>query len=371
MDTNILEKAVSLRHELHAHPELSGAETWTKNRLMQFLRCNTRLSLVDRGAWFYAVHHGGSARPPIAFRADFDAIAVDESIDLPYGSRFPGVAHKCGHDGHSAVLCALAMEVDAAGSDRDVFFIFQHAEENGDGARECAPLVDEQHIAEVYGFHNMPGYPAGTVALRKGTMTCASAGMTIHFVGTPAHASLPETGRNPALAIADIVRLLPELVRPGRNRGLVLCTVIQIDVGEPAFGVAASEGRLLLTCRGHYEEELNALVECIEQRARELAARDGLAVDFAYRDVYPATVNSGEAVDRIVAACGTLGVSVQEMPEPMRSSEDIGHFFKRAPGALFLMGAGDRPPIHTAGYDFLDDLIEPAAAIFRALVESP
>lgn len=369
MDPRILDKAVSLRHELHAHPELSGVETWTKSRLMQFLRSNTtRLSLVDRGAWFYAAYKSGTSRPAIAFRADFDAIAVDETIDLPYGSRFPGVAHKCGHDGHSAVLCALAMEVDAAAADRDVFFIFQHAEENGAGARECAPLVDEQHIAEIYGFHNMPGIPQGTVALRRGTMNCASAGMAVHFVGAPAHASLPETGRNPALAIADIVRLLPDLIRPGKNKGLVLCTVIQIDVGEPAFGVAASEGKLLLTCRGQYEEEMNALVDAVENKARELAERDGLKVDFAFHDVYPATVNSEAGVDRIIAACEGLGISVQEMEEPMRSSEDIGYFFKRTTGALFLMGAGDRPPIHTSGYDFLDDLIAPAVAVFQALI---
>ena len=368
MDKSVLEKVIALRHELHAHPELSGRETWTKTRLMDFLRENTKLPLVDRGAWFYAVYKSGSRRPAIAFRADFDAIAVDESIPLPYGSRFPGVAHKCGHDGHSAVLAALAMEVDASGADRDVYFIFQHAEENAAGARECAPLIDEMRIAEIYGFHNMPGYPRGTVALRKGTMNCASAGMVVHFAGTPAHASLPETGRNPALAVADLVRLVPELVRPGRNRGLVLCTVIQIDVGEPAFGVAASEGRLLLTCRGHYEEELDSLVKTIEIEAGRLAERDGLAVDFAYHDVYPATVNSEAAVERITAVCRELGVPVLEMDEPMRSSEDIGHFFKRAPGALFLLGAGDRPPIHTAGYDFLDALIEPATAIFKALI---
>lgn len=368
MDKAILKTAIALRHELHAHPELSGVETWTKNRLMAFVREHTGLTVVDRGAWFYAVHASGVDAPGIAFRADFDAIAVDEGIDLPYGSAFPGVSHKCGHDGHSAVLCALAMEVDRRGAGRDVFFIFQHAEETGAGAKECAAALDGLNIAEIYGFHNMPGYPAGTVAMRKGTMNCASQGMAIHFTGTPAHASLPETGHNPALAVADIVRLIPELVAPGKNRGLVLCTVIQIDLGEPAFGVSASEGRLLLTCRGQYEAEMNALSAALRRRAEEFAARDGLRVAFAYHDVFPETVNDGAAVDRIAAVCAALGVPVQTMPEPMRSSEDIGHFFKRVSGALFLMGAGDRPPIHTSGYDFSDDIIEPTVEIFKGLV---
>lgn len=369
MDKNILETVTALRHEMHQHPELSCQETWTKKHLMDFMRKHTKLNVVDRGPWFYAFYDSGKDAPSIGFRADFDAIAVDEGIDLPYGSKNPGVSHKCGHDGHCAVLCGLALEVEKNGADRDVYFIFQHAEENGAGAKECAVIIDERKISEVYGQHNMPGYPEGTVAVRAGTMSCASEGMIIHFKGTPAHASLPETGHNPALAIADIVRMIPELIAPGKNKGLILCTVIQIDLGEPAFGVSASEGRLLLTCRGQYEAEMDALSAELEKKARELAKRDGLQVDFAYHDVFPETVNSAEAVDNIVAVCKTLGTPVQIMAEPMRSSEDVGHFFKRTSGAMFFMGSGEKyPPIHTTEYDFLDSLIEPTVEVFKGLI---
>lgn len=371
MERNNLEKVIALRHELHAHPELSSQETWTKKRLMDWLRENTRLDVVDRDHWFYALYTSGTDKPNIAFRADFDAVAIDETIDLPYGSKIPGVSHKCGHDGHCAVLCGLALEVSQKRPDRDVIFVFQHAEETGAGAIECAPLIDERKVTEIYAYHNTTVLPQGTVGIKNGVMNCASEGMVIHFKGAPAHASTPEDGRNPALAIAGLIQYIPELIDPGKNEGLVLCTVIRVDIGEEAFGISASEGRLLLTCRGQYEKEMDALAAAIEEKAREFAARDGLEVDFAYHDVFPETSNTDIAADRVRDVCRRLGVPVEEMDEPSRGSEDVGHFFKRTEGAMFLMGSGDRPPLHTSGYDFLDDIIEPTVEIFKGLVNRP
>lgn len=365
----ILDKAIALRHELHSHPELSEQEVWTKKRLMNFLRDNTSLEVVDRGHWFYAMYASGTKNPNIAFRADFDAVAIEETIDLPYASKIPGVSHKCGHDGHSASLCALAMDVDQNGADRDVFFIFQHAEENAAGAKECVPIIDERNISEIYTFHNMPGVPKGSVAIKDGTMWCASEGMVIHFKGTPAHASLPETGSNPALAIADLIRLIPDLIKPGNNKGLVLCTVIQVDLGEEAFGISASEGKLLLTCRGQIESEMDQLSDTLEQKAKEFAKRDGLKVDFAYYDVFPETVNDPESANKVRKACQNLNIPLIEMKDPIRSSEDMGHFFKRTKGAFFLMGTGDQAPIHTFEYDFCDDIMEPTVTVFRELIK--
>ena len=108
MKAENLEKIIELRHRLHREPELSGKETGTIRMLSTFLRENTSLEVISRDGWFYAVKHGSSETPPIAFRADMDALPMDEGTDLPYASINPGIAHKCGHDGHSAALCGLA-----------------------------------------------------------------------------------------------------------------------------------------------------------------------------------------------------------------------------------------------------------------------
>ena len=102
-----LEKIIELRHLLHSRPDLSLQETGTIGILKDFLRQNTGLEIVDRDGWFYAVKDP-LAEPvalPVAFRADIDALPMEEGIALPYGSVREGISHKCGHDGHMAALC--------------------------------------------------------------------------------------------------------------------------------------------------------------------------------------------------------------------------------------------------------------------------
>ena len=364
-------RAVELRHALHAHPELSNHESWTKAYLIDFLRQNaTRLEIIDKGKWFYAAYRAGAKRPGVAFRADFDAVPVADELDVPYVSTIPGVGHKCGHDGHSASLAALALEVDQKGTDKNVFFLFQHAEETGDGAKICTELFREEQVDEIFGFHNRPGIPLGTVQVLDGTVYCGSEGVILDFKGVPSHASTPELGRNPAYAISDIIQRLPQLQEPGQYQGLVLATIIQVDVGERAFGTQASRGKLLLTIRGEYEEDLRRLQDELEALARERAAACGLGLEISYCDVFPNTVSHPGSNEKIRAVCRELGIPVQEMPGPYRGSEDFGHYTKAIPGAFFEIGSGELcPDLHTVGMDFPDAIIGTAVDIFQGLID--
>ncbi|MDR2650579.1 MAG: amidohydrolase [Clostridiales bacterium] len=371
MNKKNLELALELRRELHAHPELAGEEVWTKKRLMDFLSAHTSLEIRDRGLWFYAVYHSKSANPKkIAFRADFDALPMDETISLPYGSQIPGVSHKCGHDGHSAILAALAMEIDQDGSENDVYFVFQHGEEIGIGGPEASAVIAENGIEEIYAMHNCPDIEENLVVLKDGAMYCASKGMIIYMHGAPTHASTPELGKNPALAIAEIIRAIPSFIDPSKNKGLVLCTVICVEIGEESFGISASEGKLLLTIRGQYESEMDKLQQNLENITKEQAELYGLQYSFSFHDEFPETFNAPECADKVRAACGRLGVPVYDMPEPIRGSEDFGHYLKLAKGAGFMVGAGDRPQMHTVEYDFNDNIIETSVSVFKELANT-
>ena len=197
----------ALRHKLHKYPELSGQEFQTKERLKSFIHANTHLKIIDKGTWFYALYEPkvNNGASPIAFRADMDALPIPETISLPYGSAKPNIAHKCGHDGHCAVLAAVAvlLEQDAAVR-RPVYLIFQSAEETGQGGKTCADFVSETDISEVYAFHNLSGYPENAVMVRDRLTQCASKGLLVQFTGESAHAGTPENGRNPASALGSM-----------------------------------------------------------------------------------------------------------------------------------------------------------------------
>ena len=382
MDRENLEKIKRLRHELHAHPELSMEERETKRRLMEFLRENTKLFIEDRGHYFYAYANGKNEKlEPVAFRADMDALPMEEKAGLPYGSKNPGVCHKCGHDGHCAVLCGLALEADRLGTDRPVYFIFQHGEEIGGGGEECAGLIREKGIRRVFAFHNMSGYPEGQVLVKSGVTQCTSKGLTIYMEGTPAHASQPEDGKNPAAALAKLALAIEAMAggQQGEENaaqeensdfgGFVLATIVELAAGGRNFGIAASKGSVSVTLRADYERDLNRLEERIRETAQELAKRYGLALSFEEQDFFPETVNDPEAVSLVRRAAVSLKIPVRELSQPFRASEDFGYYLKQCPGAIFYIGNGeDHPQLHTAEYDFNDGILERAADLFFALL---
>lgn len=364
------ELAIKLRHELHEHPELSNNEVWTKKHLIDFIKKHTKLKIVDKGFWFYAVYKSEIGKRNLAFRADFDAIPMQEPNILPYASKNPGAAHKCGHDGHSASLALFALEVDENGSDNNIFFLFQHAEETGDGAKEAKEFIKENNIDEIFAFHNMSGLAYKSINVIDGIAQCASKGMTIHLEGKPSHASEPEKGINPSFAIADIIHAIPDLISPENNKGMVLCTIIQIAVGERAFGVNAGKGDLLLTIRAYYEEELDKLQKNLEDLAASEALKYGLKVSFYYNDCFPETYNHKESSDKIRKVAKVKGYEVKELNKAYRGSEDFGHYTKETKGAIFYIGNGENyPPLHTNQFDFKDELMETAVHIYKGLAE--
>jgi amidohydrolase len=371
MEEENLKKIIDLRHDLHRLAELSMHETNTKRRLMQFIRENTDFTVHDCGLWFWCRKdpEEETGRTPVAFRADMDALPMDEQLDIPYASETPGVSHKCGHDGHSAALAGLALELSGVKLMRPVVLIFQHAEEIGAGGKVCAQLISDLRIGEAYAFHNLSGYPQGSVVLRRGLTQPASKGLTVHFAGAQSHASYPEQGRNPAWAVADLVADIRELlVMP--HRGMTLATIVGVRVGTGDFGVSAGDGEVRLTLRSESEAEMNELEREIRGKARQLGTRDGLDVNFTSVDEFPETRNADPALDRVAGCAGWLGLPVIYMDEMWRASEDFGWYLKRCPGAIFYLGNSvDYPPLHTGAYDFNDRILPAAVGMMKEIVK--
>ncbi len=372
MQEEIESKIIALRHLLHKTAELSGQEYHTKEILMNFLKTETRLLLVDMGAWFYAYFEPESVKfeKPIAFRADFDALPIPETIDLEYASKNQGVSHKCGHDGHSAALAGLALLLEAGRVNRPVYLIFQHAEEIGGGGKICSELIKEKKISEIYAFHNWSGFPEGTILIKSGTVQCASKGFTIRFVGKTSHASQPEDGINPSVASAKLILDVDNISKEKKYRGLVLSTPIHVGIGEKNFGIAASRAEISFTLRAEYEYELYDLESEIRRTAEKLAKEECLEVSFEEQDVFPETTNDPDCTRRIAIAAKLNEMPLMQMEKPFRASEDFGWYQKECPGAMFYIGNGENyPSIHTIAYDFNDHILAIAMKILNTLAK--
>ena len=359
MEKQTIDTICALRSQLNNLAECSGEEKRTKACLMEFLRKNTSLRLVDEGLWFYAVHEEEGAAETIAFRADMDA--------LPFGD---SASHLCGHDGHSAVLAGLGLLLESKKLGRNIILIFQHAEEDGQGGKICCQALDRYHVDRIYAFHNIPGWAEGAVLLRRNTFACASRGMTLSFTGAPSHAAYPENGRNPGFAAARLISGLPGLVNRECYKGLAMATLIGSKIGTKAFGSAAGSAEVWLTLRTWYEEDMSLLVSSIKENALTESSCDGVEVSFTFCDVFPATINNNTLLERLEKICRETGLDCIQVQEPFRWSEDFGYYGKNSKAVMVGIGAGESwPQLHTENFEFNDNIIKPALTLFSSLAQ--
>ena len=364
---------VQLRRELHRHPELSGGESATAARMQQFLGDLQPDELVAGlgGRGLAAVFAGADPGPTVLLRCELDALPIEDQGPHAHRSAHPGVGHQCGHDGHMAILAAVASHL-AQHRPRHgrVVLLFQPAEETGEGA---AAVVADPRFASLrpdwcFALHNVPGYPLGQLLLREGAFSCASRGMSIELIGKTAHAAQPETGLSPAPALCRLIAALSSLPAGLAAEGeICFATVVGAKLGEQAFGTAPGQASLWVTLRSERNESMQRLVAHAEALVASIAGESGLRHAIAYQDVFPATCNAAEAIAQL--RCAAAGRSAQWLDQPFRWSEDFGHFTELARGAMFGIGAGENSPeLHHPDYDFPDALIAQAAEVFIDLV---
>ena len=253
--------------------------------------------------------------------------------------------------------------------DRNVYLIFQPAEETGKGALVCRDIIIDKNIKEIYGLHNIPGYRMGDVLIRKGTFACASTGISIKFTGMPSHAAYPDAGLNPCISLAGLLIELQNLTKDMQsNGGIVMMTVIGIEAGSDNYGVSASEGTLRLTLRAERGVVFDELVSQIENKARMYAANGGFDIEIERIEPFPATENKDKSVEKVIKCAKRLGLNVQELKEPMRWSEDFGYYLQECDGAFFGIGDGENhAQLHTVQYEFPDEIIKNAVGLFMGI----
>lgn len=358
----------TLRKELHLHPDTAGNEHYAHDLIVRHLQTlhPTKVYTHVGGYGVIAVWGNDPSAPTVAFRADTDA--------LPTG-------HHCGHDGHTTILLRLAQLIDShlltlnsQLSNPNILLIWQPAEETGQGARAIleSGILQQYNIKAIYALHNMPGYPLGAVILCPRTFAAASTGVIYHLHGRETHASTPELGINPGLAVAEIVQRFSTFNAQNPATGhRQQTTLICIRLGNPAFGTSAGDADVMFTLRTFSNASMEQLLAEANQAVDEIASRHRLQVERMLQEPFRATENNPDCVKAIENALKRLDASadVRHKEEPNRWSEDFAEYLQLFPGAMFGIGAGENhPELHHPDYDFPDDLIEPAAKIFYNII---
>jgi amidohydrolase len=308
------------------------------------------------------------------FRTEIDAVPVQEVNDFDHRSLRNGVSHKCGHDGHAAIVAGLAAGLARRPLDRGrVVLLFQPAEETGSGARD---VLEDERFASIepdwiFALHNLPGEAHGGIQIKSGPFAAGSVGAIFKLEGSTSHAAYPEQGRSPATAVAQLIQELTVLPAAlGRGSGIARVTVVHARLGEPAFGTTPGEAVVMATLRSDREEVLDRLRTEALKRLERIAQANALKHSHSWTDDFPVTVNHPEAVDVVESVAGACGIRVVRRDVAYPWSEDFGWFTCQYPGAIFGLGLGaDHPALHSPDYDFPDELIPVGLRVFEGIIE--
>jgi amidohydrolase len=365
------------RKELHRHPELSGREEETAARIEKWLNelkpdeLITHLGGTGLIARFKA---SGQTNKTILFRAELDAIAVNEASDIEYSSEANDVMHGCGHDGHMVILLGLAQWVaENRPQNTDTLILFQPAEETGEGAGRVLtdPRFQKFEIDHAFALHNLPGFKENSVILREGVFASASTGLEVSLQGKSSHAAYPEQGVNPAGEVLDILSGTQSVFNnfSRKNRlNKAVCSFIRL--GNQAFGISPGNASIGFTLRSPEDDQLREVLGELKKIFNEAARSFKGTVSISLREPFSATVNDPEGVRIVREASKDAGLIVHDMENPFPWSEDFGAFGEHCPVTLFGLGSGqNHPPLHSESYDFNDRLINTAVELFSQIIK--
>ena len=377
--TDFDQQLVRWRHHLHRHPETGFNEVQTADYVARILAAlGLEVHRGIGGTGVVATLRAGTGRGVIGLRADMDALALTEAAPgRPHASAHPGCMHACGHDGHMAmVLGAAQLLAERRDFDGTVRFIFQPAEEHGRGAAAMMAdgLFERFPVDEIYGAHNIPGMPAGHMAIRSGGIMASEDNFVIHITGRGGHAARPHMAVDPLVIGAEIVLALQTVVARSvdpSQPAVVSCTEFITDGIRNALPTH-------VTIKGDtrsYAPEVQAL---LARRMREICegicAAHGATCTFEYTHEFAPTVNWPECVEVAVAAAqAVVGAErLDAQVTPMMISEDFGAFLQAVPGAFMFIGNGASGstggvPLHNAAYDFNDSVLPVGARYFAEI----
>ncbi len=340
----VLDEAIDLRRDIHAHPEIGLDNPDTQRRILDALEgLGLDITTGDAITSIVADLDGGGDGPTLLLRADTDALPMPEDTELDYRSTHPDRAHACGHDAHTAMLVGAIKILAEHRSEIPgrVRFMFQPGEEGYAGAKV---MIDEgvlEGVDHAFAIHVTPNIPSGFISSRPGPMLASADTFEIVVRGEGGHASSPHFCVDPIPAACAVVPALQTMITRELNAfDPALLTVATINAGTTT-NVIPETATLTGTIRAVSEPNRARIHESLARVAAGACASHGCTAEVEIAEGYPVTVNHAEAIRAIEQACkSSVGDDrFFELPTPIMGAEDFSFVLHGVPGAMAFLGA--------------------------------
>ena len=358
-------QTITDRRNLHRIPELELHLPETMEYLrhaLSGLSCRVFAPMESSLAAFFDF----GADHAIAFRADCDALPIEEKGDPDFISTHPGCMHACGHDGHMAVLLELARRLSRKESLRhNVLLLFQPGEESPGGAK---PLCDtgvlaQYNVRTIFGLHLWPGLEKGKIFSRPNELMSRSSEINVDFYGKSAHIGRSWEGIDALAAAVEFYSRVTEMERALPRKTYRLLKFGRFESGQVRNAISGHT-RMEGSLRAFQDEVFDGMVASIRAIAADIRERTGCRIEITMSTGYPAILNPPELAEQVMKAA-----PFALLEEPSMTSEDFSWYQRYVPGMFFFLGLGENPALHSASFDFDESVLEKGADYFECLAE--
>lgn len=370
---------VSLRHDLHQHPEVALKEERTTRQILAYLK---QLGIKAQGlsnmTGVVGLIRGNQEGPTLAIRADIDALPIHELNEVPYKSTHPGFMHACGHDAHTAILLGLARLVMESGLasrlQGNLKLIFQPAEETGVGAAMMVErgVLENPAVDRIIAAHVTGDLPVGHIGINFGQSHASNDIFRLRIKGKGTHGARPHQGNDPIVAGAYLISALQSVVsRRIDPLDAAVISVCQFQAGS-AVNVIPETANLAGTIRAMTVAVQKELNDQMQRMVRGIRDTFDVECDLELREVFPPCLNDPQVVE-FMEQCAdkVVGTASVHHSPPVTGSEDFAFFTQAVPGAIIRLGCGDRhgkPSLHSPHFDVDDEVLFNGVRIFYEAV---
>lgn len=374
-EANLLkEKVVAIRRKIHKNPELGNHEFNTTALIEAALSsAGYKIEKPLETGLIATLEVSNYAQKAIAFRADIDALPLNEQTNLPFAS-CNGLMHACGHDFHTAGAIGIALLLAKYKNilPHTLKFIFQPDEEGDGGAKRLIDAHVLDNVLAVFGCHLDPSLPFGAIGTAKQEMYAASGPMTLTIKGKSCHAASPTDGINSLVAAASAITKINEMYKADyENKGAVI-SICTLKTGE-ALNVIPEETTFTLILRAFGYDKIHECQKRIIDITKNEAKKFGATLNASYIDGYPGVINNEEDTNIITKIANSLfgAKNVTEI-SPRFTTEDFGYYIMGKKGAFYHIGVGGSEPLHSPHFAPSEDALPLMVALgAKILFEYP
>ncbi|AZJ21704.1 amidohydrolase [Bacillus wiedmannii bv. thuringiensis] len=367
----LTEMLISIRRNLHEHPELSYEEFETTKTIKNWLE-EKNITIINSSleTGVIAEISGNNSGPIIAIRADIDALPIQEETHLPYASKIPGKMHACGHDFHTAAIIGAAylLKEKESSLSGTVRFIFQPAEESSNGACKVIEAGHLHGVQAIFGMHNKPDLPVGTIGIKDGPLMAGVDRFEIKIHGVGTHAAVPDAGVDPIVASSQIVMALQTIVsRNISSSHNAVVSVTNIHSGN-TWNVIPEKATLEGTVRTFQTETREKIPALMKRIIQGVSDALGVKTEFRFYAGPPAVHNDTSLTNLSSQIAEKMNLNIIS-PTPSMAGEDFSFYQQEIPGSFVFMGTSGTHEWHHPAFTVDEQALPISAEYFALLAE--